>query len=76
MQASEPAAAGQIAEAYRQAEYLTDRVAALRLLVHHHSGEANELLADFFDRNRNNPLVLDKWFAIQATAPGPPRRRG
>ena len=67
---SEPAAAGRIAEAYKQAEYLTDRVAALRLLVHHRSGEAESLLADFFDRYRDNPLVLDKWFAIQATAPG------
>jgi len=68
--ASEPAASKQIAEAYSQAEYLTDRVAALRLLVHHQSGEAESLLAEFYDRYRDNPLVLDKWFAIQATAPG------
>jgi aminopeptidase N len=68
--ASEPAAAGRIAEIYKQAEYLTDRVAALRLLVHHRNGEAENLLADFYDRYRDNPLVLDKWFAIQATAPG------
>ena len=68
--AREPGAAGRIAEVYAQAEYLTDRVAALRLLVHHESGEAISALADFHDRYRNNPLVLDKWFAIQATAPG------
>jgi aminopeptidase N len=68
--ASEPAAAERIAEAYKQAEYLTDRVTALRLLVHHRSVEAESLLADFYERYRDNPLVLDKWFAIQATAPG------
>ncbi|TDI56601.1 MAG: aminopeptidase N [Alphaproteobacteria bacterium] len=68
--AADKAAAGRIAEFYEQAETLTDRVAALRLLVHYRSGEAERALANFYDRYRDNPLVLDKWFAIQATAPG------
>ncbi len=54
---------------YDAAENLTDRLAALRLLVHLGLDGADEALARFEKRYRENPLVLDKWFAVQATAP-------
>jgi aminopeptidase N len=54
---------------YRQAANLTDRLAALRLLVHHEIEGAEDALAAFAERYRDNALVLDKWFAVQATAP-------
>ena len=35
------------------------------------STDAEDALTSFFGRYRDNPLVLDKWFAVQATAPEP-----
>ena len=32
--------------------------------------EAEEALRAFYERWRDEPLVIDKWFAIQATDPG------
>jgi aminopeptidase N len=55
--------------AYEAAENLTDRLAALRLLIHYALPEGENALAAFYDRYRDNALVLDKWFALQATAP-------
>jgi aminopeptidase N len=54
---------------YEAAENLTDRMAALRLLVHRALPGAEDALASFYERYRDNPLVLDKWFAVQATVP-------
>lgn len=54
---------------YRAAENLTDRLAALRILVHLGLDGAEQALSEFHARYRDNPLVLDKWFAVQATAP-------
>ena len=58
-----------LTEHYASAENLTDRFAALRLLLHHGIDGADDALARFFSRYRDNALVLDKWFAVQATAP-------
>ena len=46
---------------------MTDVVAALRLLVDEGGSAGEEALAEFFDRWKDEQLVLDKWFAIQAT---------
>ena len=54
---------------YKEAENLTDRLAALRLLVHFGLDHADEALEQFHARYRDNPLVLDKWLTVQATAP-------
>jgi len=54
---------------FAAAENLTDRLAALRLLVHLRLDGAEAALAQFEARYSDNPLVLDKWFAVQATAP-------
>jgi aminopeptidase N len=54
---------------YAEAKNLTDRLAALRLLVHFGLAEADEALRRFEERYRDNALVLDKWFQVQATAP-------
>jgi aminopeptidase N len=52
---------------------MTDRAAALTTLAHRHSGsdEAAAALAAFEKRYGPDPLVMDKWFMIQATVPGP-----
>jgi aminopeptidase N len=54
---------------FAEAENLTDRLAALGILVHLHLDGAEEALQRFYGRYTTNPLVLDKWFAVQATAP-------
>ncbi|HMA98953.1 MAG TPA: aminopeptidase N C-terminal domain-containing protein, partial [Wenzhouxiangella sp.] len=45
--------------------------AALRALVHAGATEAGAALADFADRFADDPLVMDKWFAVQLTRPHP-----
>ncbi|WP_312794060.1 aminopeptidase N [Tianweitania sp.] len=60
------------ASQYESATNMTDRAAALAVLAHRQSGspEAVAALADFESRFRAEPLVIDKWFQIQATVPG------
>jgi aminopeptidase N len=60
---------GDLLRSYEKAGNLTDRLAALRLLVHYRLDEHEAALRAFHARYRDNPLVLDKWFAVQATAP-------
>ncbi len=57
---------------FNAASNMTDRVAALSVLAHRHAGspQAVKALAAFEAKYRGDPLVLDKWFQIQATAPG------
>jgi aminopeptidase N len=59
----------QLTDLFHGAENLTDRLAALRLLVHYRLDGSEAALAAFRDRFRGDPLVLDKWFAVQATVP-------
>jgi aminopeptidase N len=54
---------------HESAENLTDRLAALRLLVHFALQGGENALQSFYARFQENPLVLDKWFAVQATTP-------
>jgi aminopeptidase N len=54
---------------YDAAGNLTDRLAALRLLVHFGLDGADDALSRFESRYHDNALVLDKWFMVQATAP-------
>ena len=57
--------------AHRQfttADNMTDRQAALGTLVSLDAPERDQALAAFYDRFHDDPLVLDKWFALQAAA--------
>jgi len=56
---------------YQRADNMTDSMAALGQLAHRDSPVRREALDDFYARWREDALVLDKWFAIQATAPLP-----
>ncbi len=60
------------ASQYRDATNMTERAAALAVLAHRFPTEMQTVaaLADFEARYGDNPLVLDKWFQIQATIPG------
>ena len=50
----------------RQANNMTDSLAALGTLAQHDLPERNAELESFYQRWQQDPLVIDKWFAIQA----------
>ncbi len=61
-------------EAARQfdaADNMTDRLAALTILVHRGAPQAQAALDAFAARWKDDPLVMDKWRTIQATSPQP-----
>ncbi|WEY37998.1 aminopeptidase N [Paraburkholderia sp. SUR17] len=71
----EPAEAVRLAGAqYDAANNMTDRAAALGTLLNAAATAggawADEPLDDFYRRFENEPLVIDKWFALQATQRG------
>src|SRR3546814_8733700 len=48
---------------------MTDCMGGLNALVNYPSGpDVEQALADFHARWKDNPLVLDRWFAVQASA--------
>ena len=53
---------------YQQADNMTDRMAALRLLVDFDGSERQAALDDFYARFRGDSLVVDKWLALQAVS--------
>ncbi len=57
-------------ERFLDADNMTDRMAALTCLVHNRLPKWEEALAAFYHRFQQDPLVVDKWFSLQATAPG------
>ena len=62
----------QLGEAqYRQANNMTDAMAALSAVVNADRAVGDALLDDFLGKWRHDPLVMDKWLAIQAACPLP-----
>ncbi|MBD8899610.1 aminopeptidase N [Rhodanobacter sp. DHG33] len=55
---------------YRDAPSMTDRLAALAVLARYDAARSSEPLAHYRTRYANDPLALDKWFALQAQLPG------
>jgi aminopeptidase N len=51
---------------YRNARNMTDMIAGLAALTQMNSVRRDRALAHFYDRFSNDPLVLDKWFSLQA----------
>jgi aminopeptidase N len=56
---------------YRNADNMTDRIAALETLSAHNRPERTAAFDDFYARYAEDPLVIDKWFALQAVIPEP-----
>jgi aminopeptidase N len=54
---------------YRGADNMTDRIAALSTLSHHDVPERQAAFDDFYHRYEGDPLIIDKWFALQALIP-------
>jgi aminopeptidase N len=53
---------------FRRAENMTDAMAALTCLANCAGAERERALSMFFDRWKDEALVIDKWFKVQATA--------
>ena len=51
---------------YYEATNMTDAMAALSSIVHHDIPERTVLLEDFEQKWIDEPLVMDKWFSLQA----------
>jgi aminopeptidase N len=51
---------------FEQADNMTDRQGALGTLANSDAAERTEALGKFYERYRDNALVLDKWFTVQA----------
>ena len=56
---------------YDSADNMTDRMAALETLSLHDRPERAAALDDFYVRYSNDPLIIDKWLALQAAIPEP-----
>ncbi len=54
---------------YHSADNMTDRMAALGTLALHDRSERTQALEDFYSRYADDPLIIDKWLALQAAIP-------
>jgi len=66
-----PEAIARAVRQYDAADNMTDRIAALATLSLYEGAERERTLADFYARYSSDALVIDKWFALQATIPQP-----
>jgi aminopeptidase N len=55
--------------AFDNARSMTETAAALEALAASGAAAFDDALARFYERWKSNPLVIDKWFAVQAAAP-------
>ncbi len=60
---------GRAYQRFKDAAHMTDRLGALAALVNAHAELAAPALERFHAMFRGEALVIDKWFALQATAP-------
>ncbi|MCR9163118.1 MAG: aminopeptidase N [Nannocystaceae bacterium] len=56
---------------FHDADNMTDAQSALSLLVDQDHPARDEALVAFYDRWKTQPLVIDKWFAVQAISERP-----
>ena len=54
---------------FQGAENMTDQMAAFRSLVHHETASSEQVISEFYQQWRDEHLVMDKWFTVQATVP-------
>jgi aminopeptidase N len=52
---------------FRDARTMTDQISALSTVVNSRNPEKAACLAEFYERWREEDLVIDKWFTLQAT---------
>ncbi|WP_135080290.1 aminopeptidase N [Terasakiella sp. SH-1] len=62
----DPACLGLLTSQYHNGDNMTDRMAALGILSNMDIDAREEALKDFYNRYQDDPLVVDKWLAVQA----------
>ena len=67
----DPVWQGRAYQRFKDASNMSDRLGALSALVESQSARADDALERFHAWAHGDPLVLDKWFTVQATAPEP-----
>lgn len=67
-QTQQPVDIKRVEKHYYEARNMTDRIAALTILSNLDVPARGEILADFYQSWKDDHLVIDKWFAIQATS--------
>ena len=68
MELDDPAVQSNCRHQLETADNMTDALAALACFANARAPERDERLAWFEERWRDDPLVLDKWFSLQATS--------
>jgi len=69
LSAADEARAAELAKTqFESADNMTDRQGALGVLVSTETPEREQAFDAFYQRFHDDPLVLDKWFALQASA--------
>jgi aminopeptidase N len=68
MERNDAAARALCKQQFDAADNMTDRMAALALLANSEGGEREDALAAFYERAQDDPLLTDKWLAVQATS--------
>ncbi len=59
-------------EQFEQADNMTERLTALAVLVNSpFEAERDKALQAFAEHFKDNPLVMDQWFSVQAGSPLP-----
>lgn len=53
---------------FSNADNMTDALAAMAALTHHESPERERVLKEFYEQWKGDAVVLNKWFAVQASA--------
>ncbi len=67
--AGDSASGAELAKAqFDAADNMTDRQGALAVLASLDAPERDQALKAFYDRYEDDPLVIDKWFAVQVSA--------
>jgi aminopeptidase N len=64
-----PLWAGKALQRFKDATNMTDRFGALAALVNSHADLAAQALERFHAQFKDEALVIDKWFSLQASAP-------
>ncbi|MFZ4601602.1 MAG: aminopeptidase N [Caulobacterales bacterium] len=67
--AAGPRAGPLLGDAYVQARIMTEQIAALEAIGASGQPGFDEALQAFYAQWQGNPLVIDKWFSVQAAAP-------
>ena len=68
MELDEPKVRALCIAQFDAADNMTDSMAALSALANAEGGERDGALQKFYGRWKDEPLVLDKWFAVQASS--------